>query len=311
MNDWMATTISNNRRLADILIPGSHDACMYMMTNKNGQPKDPSSKVITQYLSIYEQLQSGTRFFDIRIYRNKSGALHAGHFAEQKGKGKADMGDFGPSLTDVLEQVGDFMNEDPGRNETVILKFSHVHSSNREGVIQEVVNVLGNKLYRKKRDLTVGSERMHALRGKVIAIYESGFVGKMLQANTVVNFENKKSKRRFEPSQNKEGRFILRGEFSNKRHLSEIYKIQQGHMQAWNNIYREPAYRGEMMQLYWTATWHVGSNPLKMSVAKNTEPLWKPAGKNQLRGLISRYHPNIVMVDFADEDKNSYILDSA
>ena len=58
MNDWMAN-IPDNFRICDINLPGTHDSC--------------SKKVQFSYfskcqnLSVFEQLNIGVRFIDIRV----------------------------------------------------------------------------------------------------------------------------------------------------------------------------------------------------------------------------------------------------
>jgi hypothetical protein len=281
-----------------------------MQTDNVGNPKvRPSSRVITQELSIEGQLQSGTRFFDLRIYRNHKGRLHAGHFAEfLVKKGTADMGGFGPSLEDVLLQVLDFLNTPDSSRETVILKFSHIYKDARTKVIDEVIRRVGAKLYRKNNNITVGAERFQNLRGKVIAIFEKGFVGTGPRTNMVINFENKKGSKAFAPTTEKTGKLILRGEYSNKRQLGDIVKKQKKNMEGWNQVSSSPAFAGELMQLYWTSTWHIGSPLWAGSVRKNTEGIWTKRGRLELGKLILNYKPNIVLVDFANADKNDFLM---
>lgn len=315
MNKWMYTTIKPNTRLCDMVMPGSHDACMYMLTDDHGKVRTKSdNKIITQNLSILDQLMSGVRMFDIRIYKNKAMQLHAGHFTEQKitggGKGKSDrFGGFGPSLIDILDQVRTFLDRLPSSKETVVLKFSHVHADNRNQLVSEVMKVLGNKLYRNNKLTTIGDRQIGEMRGKVIAIFEKGFVGTGASKCHVINFENAKSKTRWETATNKGGKLILRGVYSNKRQLKNIIKKQATLLAEWNKIYRQPIYHGELMQLYWTSTWHPGS-PLgsAQNIELNTTPLWVPEARQKLCELIKLYKPNVTIMDFASEAKCRLIL---
>ncbi len=313
-NNWMDRTVGNNKKLCEILIPGSHDACMYEVTRKKG-PRllVNDSYIITQDLSIKDQLMHGTRFFDIRVYDNH-GELHAGHFMSKiatqiVGKGRADIGGFGPSLWDVLLQVRDFLNEEESRRETVILKFSHIHKNYRAKVMKHVIETLGDKLYEKYPTGTVGMRPFGGLRGKVITIYEKGFVWTRQRANTVINYENKKGNEVFDACENKTGKLILRGYFSNKRSLNNMLKKQVQLLAGWRKIYNQNIYRGELMQLYWTSTWHPGTRiGGKQNIRRNTDPLWLPTARAKLKFLIKNYKPNIVLVDFANVDKNYTIF---
>ena len=305
-NNWMDRTVGNNKKLCEILIPGSHDACMYEVTRKKKVRED--SYIITQDLSIKDQLMQGTRFFDIRVFDN-NGELHAGHFVSLQ-KGRADIGGFGPSLWDVLLQVRDFLNEKESRRETVILKFSHIHSSLRVKVMKHVIETLGDKLYEKYATGTVGMRPFGGLRGKVITIYQKGFVRTRQGANTVINYENKKGNEVFDACENKTGKLILRGYYSNKRKFNDMLKKQVQLLAGWRKIYNQNIYRGELMQLYWTSTWVFGKSlPGKtQDIRRNTDPLWLPTARAKLKFLIKNYKPNIVLVDFANVDKNYTIF---
>ncbi len=314
MHDWMSTK-PGNTRLCDLLIPGSHDACMYMLTNNRGGPKANKSSVITQNKTIAEQLACGTRFFDIRIYKNKAGKLHAGHFAEKLcAKGKADLGAYGPSLQDVLKQIYTFIKTPASNQETVIIKFSHIHASNTGAVMQEVFDQLGTTLFRKRGaygNFTIGNIPLMAVRGKVIAIYDKNFHASGPRADTVITYENPKDDHAWDIIGDKHGMLILRGKYANRRSLSDIVKKQTALLAKWDKVHVNPAFGGEMMQLYWTSTYNpLKSKPFTTNIEKNTRPLWDDDGKKKLSFLIKHYHPCVVLVDFADQAKNLLILNA-
>lgn len=103
---WMEDTLEGikDRRLSEIVLPGSHDAGMYETTV-------PQLAARTQDADLYGQLQAGVRYFDLRPHWNGSELVifHGPIVAE--------------SVQTVLNQVRQFMTE--GHKELVILKFSH------------------------------------------------------------------------------------------------------------------------------------------------------------------------------------------
>lgn len=97
-----------------------------------------NSQAKTQTQPIYGQLLAGSRYFDLRLWRNPSGEIHLSH------------GIIGPSINSVLKEVDGFLNEHP--DELVILHerqrepFNH---SSYLAYIESVKNALGEKLVPK------------------------------------------------------------------------------------------------------------------------------------------------------------------
>lgn len=87
--------------LKKMVFPATHDSGMY----------DGGLAGRTQDLDFYGQLNTGARYFDIRV----DGNLNIRHGIV-----------YGPPLEDVLQNVRQFFSE--GHNELVILKFSHFDS---------------------------------------------------------------------------------------------------------------------------------------------------------------------------------------
>ncbi len=134
-SDWMKTLMSRalepgdertpfkDRSLKQIVIPGSHDAAMYVFTGvKSLDLSGYTENAKTQNQSVYDQLCGGVRFFDLRptVHKNvpilSSEAIYLYH-------GTA-VTMYGPKLADVISDVKAFMGR-PGCQEVVILKFSH------------------------------------------------------------------------------------------------------------------------------------------------------------------------------------------
>jgi hypothetical protein len=127
-SNWMAN-LDRTLCLKQICIPGSHDAGMYTAyvdTTVNAYIADLNISAVatafgkgiaqTQSKSIYEQLKTGVRYFDLRPkpWQNELYIYH----------GPA----FGPKLTEVLADVNKFMND--AKEETIILNFSHFEGFN-------------------------------------------------------------------------------------------------------------------------------------------------------------------------------------
>ncbi len=135
--NWMRDRLPQlgAKKMKQLFIPGSHDAAMYT--------GGFSTLGKTQELSIYDQLLSGQRFFDLRVeWNDPYFDLH-------------HNGINGPRLSDVLNQIARFCLE--GHRELVILDFSHFSHFGETSdptiynkFISEVINTLGTWMYKNK-----------------------------------------------------------------------------------------------------------------------------------------------------------------
>ncbi|MFW5427375.1 MAG: phosphatidylinositol-specific phospholipase C domain-containing protein [Methylophagaceae bacterium] len=92
----------------------------------------------TQSMSVLEQLHGGIRFLDLRAAEFDDG-IYLYH------------GFIGPKLSDVLEDVKTFLNENHDGNELVILYFSHFFGK-KESLINLIESLLGNNVKRPNND---------------------------------------------------------------------------------------------------------------------------------------------------------------
>jgi hypothetical protein len=317
MDSWMSTDVADGKRLCDIQIPGSHDAGMYVECDANGKAiANPRPEIITQRYNIYDQLMQGYRMFDLRLYSNARGLMQCGHFTEKPilggGRGKPDKhGGYGASLYTVLDNVQRFLDRPASSRETVILKFSHIHESNRSDVMDMVNSMLRNRLLDRITGLTIGAQPFRRLRGKVLAVYEKGFVGKGPFKNKVISVINPKGKKawvKMEPK-TKRQKLILRGEYANRRRLSSVKPHQENSiMKNWQKNGGKAGYPGEFLQLYWTSTFNWTNLTASRNILENTAEFWTADAVSVLKRLIFRYQPNIVITDFADEAKANAII---
>lgn len=139
---WMTDLyepILKNKKLKEIIMPGSHDAGMYQAVDCElvvpkyavDYIKPDSGPYLTQTQSynIYDQLMLGSRYFDLRpiAYTDSSGKLsyRIGHFSSF---GEYHAGCYGGNLNDILDEVIKFANDSNRCHELVMLKFSHYMS---------------------------------------------------------------------------------------------------------------------------------------------------------------------------------------
>ena len=115
-SNWMKNTlpIIGGQPLKNVSMSASHDAGMSSVSNCGIGANACNTQ--TQTKTILGQLQSGTRYFDIRpvIYK---GVMYTGHLDESTG-----IGCNGESLQSVLNDVSTFIARS---GDLVLLKFSH------------------------------------------------------------------------------------------------------------------------------------------------------------------------------------------
>jgi hypothetical protein len=183
-----------NKRLNEVIIPGSHDAGIYFAGKQN---------VRTQKLDIYDQAMAGVRWFDLRIATEKTGsgtgaryeqrAYHlegtfvkdTSHFIRKRLPGGerdvashqrvSHLGGWGGSLDRMLDDAKRFVQGHP--NEFLILKFSK--SYNLINVLDSCRNVLGAFQYKPGVEVNLNMMTVSALKGKVITIFSESDLRKL------------------------------------------------------------------------------------------------------------------------------------
>lgn len=70
LRNWMGQ-VDDNRSIANISIPGSHDSAMWL-TNMESTANILDSAAQTQYLNLENQFDVGVRSFDLRVYWSDS-----------------------------------------------------------------------------------------------------------------------------------------------------------------------------------------------------------------------------------------------
>jgi len=137
--NWMEAlySIIQNRRLNEIVIPGTHDSGCYRFD---------SVSIQTQEKSISEQLLFGVRYLDIRFICLPTG-YHIHH-----GLAKS----FVTTLTDIVKPIKDFL--DKFSKEIVILHITHFEKFNQndyEKFLSEIRNYLGEFIAKRSHSETL------------------------------------------------------------------------------------------------------------------------------------------------------------
>jgi hypothetical protein len=131
----------------------------------DGTSKSMVANTITQFHDIAGQLEAGSRFFDIRVYK-KSGVLRAGHFAR---KDFAILGSYGPRFADVIQDVPRFLVKN--RTETVVIKFS-LSKSAKNDAIRLIESQWVNFLYDSVAPRALANVKLGDLRQKIIVVFD-------------------------------------------------------------------------------------------------------------------------------------------
>ena len=158
LNNWMQD-IEDNRLVCKMSIPGTHDTGAYT----------GNAWVKTQDKNIEQQLNSGIRFFDIRLV-HQNGVLklcHGSHIFDTTFVG------------DVLKTTAEFLKEHP--SETVIMTIKRDHDLDNDGATKYRMaltkalegdrNLTSYMVKSFKPDFTLGD-----LRGKMLIISRDGWI---------------------------------------------------------------------------------------------------------------------------------------
>jgi hypothetical protein len=114
LRNWMSA-LQPHRKLAELWLPGSHDAGVYTDKDKGVNPGDSAR---CQYGNIGEQADVGSRVFDIRCFMDGV-TPKMGHFFMDK----APLGSYGGTLESALEDAGVFLTAYP--TEFLIFRIGH------------------------------------------------------------------------------------------------------------------------------------------------------------------------------------------
>jgi hypothetical protein len=164
---WMQR-IGDDVHLDQIVMPGSHDAGMSEL-HHCAPPLLGDPYTQTQGESMGKQLESGSRYFDIRVDYDYD-KLVTYHRSD-------GWGCNGQDLKVVLDQTQAFLNAHP--SETAILKFSHIreyhdhHASDTKQKINVLLNNYAAKIYANASSgINLASLPLRDVRGKMILVFD-------------------------------------------------------------------------------------------------------------------------------------------
>ncbi|MFW5780582.1 MAG: phosphatidylinositol-specific phospholipase C domain-containing protein [Bacillota bacterium] len=147
LGNWMSA-VDDDIALRDIVMPGSHDAATY------------ESKFFddTQDLSIYEQLNIGTRYFDLRVMDALTGN-------KEKHENLRMYHGIIPTPTTfytVATEIREFIEKE--KSEFLILDFQHFRNQPHEQIVEIIEEVLSPDKYALKRSNNVSQTTMADIR---------------------------------------------------------------------------------------------------------------------------------------------------
>lgn len=141
---WMES-ISDDKLLSEISIPGSHDSGSLIEGGIYEFGRD-------QNLNIANQLKIGVRFFDLRLgFSNHELNIYHGFLDEKL------------SFISILTDFTDFLDTNP--SETILMCIKHEHGEDIHDKLKTDLNTLGSSLYTENRIPTLGE-----VRGKIVLV---------------------------------------------------------------------------------------------------------------------------------------------
>jgi hypothetical protein len=194
-SDWMASMsdIIGNKTLRNIVIPGTHDSGTHSISEIsqmspdntldatiaflenikekihnlffNDVPDSKLKKIIApwakaQSKSILEQLESGIRYFDLRVLRRSDGQMFIVH------------GMYSDNIDTVFSEIKSFTDNHP--KEIIILDFNHLFhlQSNQEDLIAKINNSFSAKLIPATKTVNATLNELWQSNKQIIALYD-------------------------------------------------------------------------------------------------------------------------------------------
>ena len=290
-SDWMAedAAILRDMTLADVVLPGTHDAGAYALTSKLmpgarfPTPWEAAAIAIaedlginvdrvitpwalTQSLDVLAQLEFGYRYLDVRAGWNGTGWY--AHHAE-----------VGVPVTDILHDVHTFMQEHPG--EVVVMQVSHLDGFPDATQVTELLDTLDTILGEYAAgpswakgtafgDLNIG-EMVDSGRRLAVVFGDGDYAGKSSETHLGESFAKSKTKVAWPPQ-------VLRNAYADADDPNVVMKYVRGKVVTFNNSTQT----GTMSKISWTLT----------AQAKTVLGMFEPGTQpRSLRELTERSRP--------------------
>jgi hypothetical protein len=279
---WMQDRLDQlgSKMVKQLFIPGSHDAGMYT--------GGFSTLGKTQELSIYGQLAAGQRYFDLRVEWNDP-VFHLHH-----------NGINGPLLSDVLQQIADFCNE---QKELVILcfsHFSHFGETSDSTIYDKFVAEVSNKISpwmvttkpsdRRLADVTLSDYISDGMA--LLVVVDEEWPVKYPETGFWV-FRNSESETA------SEGDLRVFDQYAKDKDYDDVKKDQTEKYEAYNG-YCDPETTSlcDLFLLSWTCTSPVGAGVWQVS--KDVNRHLGDFMVNLTMPNEDGYYPNIIYVDYCE-----------
>ncbi len=167
---WMYSLFNNKGlTLKDIVIPGTHDAGMYL--------GGFSTLGKTQDQNISQQLLGGVRYFDLRPFYSRNRLVQPDVYVYDPRIFISHEGILGPNIDDVFDDIDRFMSS--GSKEIILLKISHYRGDFKnhaqEGfdlLKKKILEKLGRWLLTDKPAQRICDTPLEKLFGKVILLID-------------------------------------------------------------------------------------------------------------------------------------------
>jgi len=176
MSHWMGDLFDNLKEpytLKDIVIPGSHDAGMSVLTATGGSQKGTINEcnTLTQSLNIETQMVTGIRMFDLRAGVLKD-TLYLKHSSSDC-MNDAVGGGYGERLEPVLLAAKKFLEKN--KSEFLIFTFSHFCPKEIPvpKLADKIVSILGKDHVFIAGDKKLGDIKIADLKGKILIAFET------------------------------------------------------------------------------------------------------------------------------------------
>lgn len=185
-NRWMGELIEQNLgnvKIENLIIPGTHDSGAYKTGHFNGGnilnrlcnvPMIGAvlkailrPLVITQHLSIKEQLEAGARYLDLRLaYDAEQQSFFLAHTVSCI------------SLEEALQQINSFLSENPNEMLFVALKPDLKNKDTLNEAVtslffSEIKKSMAEKLWENLKNELVGKKSLTNLKGKAVVCYSN------------------------------------------------------------------------------------------------------------------------------------------
>lgn len=164
--------LADRLTLKDLCLPASHDSGAYRVLGFFNKATAPW--VVTQDLSLGDQLRAGVRVLDLRVKKvsakeAKKNRIEAGYYIHHGGY-------LTIPLSKALEDLAGYFASEDARNETLLCEFSHFHEFEEgelEPMIDELEKSLGDHLFVNETGESLMKLPLSNYRGKIVALIDA------------------------------------------------------------------------------------------------------------------------------------------